>query len=239
MALLLSWSDMTIRVFSDFDGTITTQDTLVYLLDRYVGPAWLAIEDQVEAGTLSEEEGLQAEITLLKPAWEEARDAVLADVPIDPGFAPFAAWCRERGWPLAILSGGLEPLIRALLARKGLDELVLRANGLDFDEDGRWRVVPAGSPRIRARCNHCKTWHLAAASQAGARIVYVGDGCTDRCPAEHADLVFAKGGLLRWCEEKGLPYHPFESFTEIRDWFEGEAGRDWTQSRGEDACQGS
>lgn len=224
---------MAIRIFSDFDGTITRQDTLVYLLDRYAGPEWLAIEDRVEAGTLSEEEGLQAEIALLDPSWEEARQAVLDDVAVDPSFSDFAAWCRDRRWPLTLLSGGLEPLIRAVLEREGLGDLALRANGLEFEPDGRWRVIPAGSPRIRSRCNHCKTWHLAGASQAGAATVYVGDGCTDRCPSEHADLVFAKDGLRKWCEEKSLPYIPFDSFGEIRAWFESDAGLVWTREREE------
>jgi 2-hydroxy-3-keto-5-methylthiopentenyl-1-phosphate phosphatase len=224
---------MAIRVFSDFDGTVTVQDTLVYLLDRYIGPSWLEIEERVEAGTLSEEAGLQAEIALLSPPWEEARDAVLAEVPVDPGFAPFAAWCREQRWPLTLLSGGLEPLIRAVLEREGLGDLALRANSLEFDQDGRWRAVPADSPRIRARCNHCKTWHLAGAARAGARTVYIGDGCTDRCPAEQADLVFAKEGLRSWCEKKGLPYRPFDSFTEIQDWFESEEGLAWSKDREE------
>ncbi len=228
-----------IRIFSDFDGTVTQQDTLVYLLDRYAGPDWLTIEDQVEAGTLSEEAGLQAEIALLSVPWEEARDAVLTHVPVDPGFAPFTTWCRERQWPLALLSGGLEPLIRAVLEREGLGDLVLRANGLEFDPDGRWRVVPADSPRIRARCNHCKTWHLAGAARAGATIIYVGDGCTDRCPAEQADLVFAKDGLLRWCRERDIPCRPFDSFGDIRNWFHGEEGRAWSLAKGENPCPGS
>lgn len=221
---------MGIRVYTDFDGTVTRQDTLVYLLDRYVGSSWLEIEGRVDAGALSEEIGLQREIALLSTPWPEARDAVLADVPVDPRFAAFAALCRERGWPLTILSGGLAPLIRAVLDREGLTDIPLRANGLDFDADGRWRVLPAGTPRIRALCNHCKSWHLAGVRAEGDRLIYIGDGATDRCPAGHADLVFAKGGLIRWCEETRLPFQPFEEFGEILGWLASPAGEAWLAS---------
>ena len=218
---------MDIRIFTDFDGTITRQDTLVYLLDRYAGKTWYEIEDRVDAGTLSEEEGLRAEIALLTAPWEEAIAGVLADVPADAGFAPFSAWCRSERLPLTILSGGLAPVIRAVLEREGLGDMPFAANDLEFDPDGRWRVVPADTPRVRALCNHCKSWHLAGVRQRGCRTVYIGDGTTDRCPSTHADLVFAKGGLARWCDEQGVAYRPFEEFAEIQAWLAGDEGRAW------------
>ena len=36
-----------IRIYVDFDGTVTQHDSLVYLLDRYVGPSWLEIEHRI------------------------------------------------------------------------------------------------------------------------------------------------------------------------------------------------
>ncbi|MBN2172134.1 MAG: MtnX-like HAD-IB family phosphatase [Candidatus Krumholzibacteriota bacterium] len=223
---------MPVRVFVDFDGTITEIDTLVFLLDRYGGPAWREIEDRVEAGTLSEEQGLRDEIALIRAPWAEALGSVLAEVVVDPGFAAFAAWCRDRGWPLAILSGGLAPLIRAVLAREDLDHLALHANDLAFDGDGRWRVVPAATPRLRGLCNHCKSHWLEAARREGARVVYAGDGTTDRCPAERADLVFAKGALADWCAGRGMDHVPFARFDEVRVWLDGPAGAAWAAAAG-------
>jgi len=218
---------MSVRVYTDFDGTVTERDTLVHLLDHYAGPGWLKIERRVEDGSLSEERGLREEIALLAAPWDEARDLVLREVAADPGFAVFAAWCGDRGWPLEILSGGLAPLIRAVLAREGLARLPLHANDLAFEDGGRWRVVPATSPRIRALCNHCKSHWLVSARERGERVVYIGDGCTDRCPGGHADLLFAKGSLREWCEREGVAHRPFERFAEIQEWLEGPAGRGW------------
>ena len=166
----------------------------------------------MDDGSLPEKEGLRQEIALLTVPFEEALAALLAELPVDPGFAGFVELCRERGWPLAILSGGLRPLIEALLEREGLAGIPVHSNDLAFDEDGRWRVVPAETPRIRDLCNHCKTWWLR---RAEGPVVYIGDGTTDRCPSREADLVFAKGGLARWCEAEGIEHVSWERFEEI------------------------
>lgn len=221
---------MKISVFTDFDGTITAEDTLVHLLDHYVGPGWLEIERRVEAGTLTEEQGLQDEVAMLSAPFAEALARVLAEVPADPGFTSFVRFCRGRGWPLTILSGGLAPLIRGVLEREGLADVPFAANELAFDPDGRWRVVQASTPRINALCNHCKSWHLAGAAANGMRTVYIGDGTTDRCPAGRADLVFAKGSLVDWLAERGVAHERFAGFAEVEAWFASAAGRTWVQA---------
>jgi len=218
---------LNVHVFSDFDGTITLHDSLVHLLDRYAVDRWRAIEDEVESGSLGEEQGLRREIALLKLPFEEALATVLNEVPVDPDFARFVEYCESRSWPLAVVSGGLRPIIEAVLGKRGLDRVPVHANGLAFDPDGRWRVLPASTPRIRALCNHCKSWHLA---QALGPTIYIGDGTTDRCPGARADLLFAKGGLADWCGKEGLSHVRWSSFGEILDWMDGARGRSWLAS---------
>ena len=220
---------MSIRVFTDFDGTVTRTDSLVFLLDAYVGSSWLEIERRVEDGSLPEWEGLRQEVSLLTVPYEQARRRLLEELPLDPGFAAFAAFCEEKGWPLSILSGGLRPLIDALLERDGLSHLPVHSNDLAFEEDGRWRVVSAPTPRIRELCNHCKTWWLR---EAAGPVIYIGDGTTDRCPGREADLLFAKGGLARWSEEQGVPHLKWERFVDILDWMESPAGRSRLEALG-------
>jgi 2-hydroxy-3-keto-5-methylthiopentenyl-1-phosphate phosphatase len=49
----------------------------------------------------------------------------------------------------------------------------------------------------------------------GGEVVYVGDGYSDRCAAEKADRVFARRGLARWLDGRGVPYEHFEDFHEV------------------------
>ncbi|MDP6418573.1 MAG: MtnX-like HAD-IB family phosphatase [Candidatus Krumholzibacteria bacterium] len=215
---------MRVQVYTDFDGTVSEKDTLVHLLDKYHGAGWLEIERRVEDGSLSEMEGLQEEIALLDLPFQTALESVLEEVALDSAFVKFAHYCKERDWPLGILSGGLRPLILPMLEKAGIPELPLHCNDLGFLEDGRWKVLPAESPRIRGLCNHCKSWWL---QESRLPLIYIGDGTTDRCPAERADLLFAKGGLARWCEEEGLEHVPFETFDDILLWLDSLAGETW------------
>ena len=47
-------------------------------------------------------------------------------------------------------------------------------------------------------------------------IVYIGDGHTDLCPIQLADLVYAKGFLKTHCEEKLFRFLPFQTFKDIK-----------------------
>ena len=48
-------------------------------------------------------------------------------------------------------------------------------------------------------------------------IIYVGDGLSDWCAASQADMVFAKGDLRGYCEEKSIPYYPFEHLGDVAE----------------------
>ncbi len=60
----------------------------------------------------------------------------------------------------------------------------------------------------------CKRASVQALTN-GSKLVYVGDGYSDRCAAELADHVFARTGLARYFDAKGLDYVPFEDFHDI------------------------
>jgi 2-hydroxy-3-keto-5-methylthiopentenyl-1-phosphate phosphatase len=47
------------------------------------------------------------------------------------------------------------------------------------------------------------------------RVVFVGDGYSDACGADEADLVLAKKDLIRYCEDKGISYNSYRSFDDV------------------------
>jgi 2-hydroxy-3-keto-5-methylthiopentenyl-1-phosphate phosphatase len=65
-------------------------------------------------------------------------------------------------------------------------------------------------------CANCKRNHILNSSGEEDITVYIGDGWSDTCAAEHCDIIFAKRSLLKYCEENGLPYHPFKTFSDVR-----------------------
>jgi len=197
------------RVFVDFDGTIAPVDTTDLLLERFAAPAWREIEDDWKAGRIGSRECLVRQIDLVR-ASEAQMDAFVAGIEIDRGFARFARLCRRLGHSVTIVSDGLDRTIEAVLGRYDLD-LPFHANRLQWRGDDRWRLTfPHASSDCRALAGTCKCRFLDG--QPRQLHIVVGDGRSDFCVADRADLVLAKGALLDRCRASAIPHLAFVDF---------------------------
>lgn len=201
-------------IFSDFDGTITRTDTLVFLLDNFGAPNWWDIEMRLMRGELNEREALRMEIDSLRIDWDTAMQALYDNIDIDPGFPNYLKWIQSKEIPFMVLSGGFEEISGALLRKHNLNGFEIRANTIEIQND-RWKVVPSQRPRIKGLCNNCKTFPLMEMKKAGVKTIYIGDGNTDRCAAENADIVFAKKDLADYLEQKRIPFYNYSDFNDI------------------------
>jgi 2-hydroxy-3-keto-5-methylthiopentenyl-1-phosphate phosphatase len=206
-----------IEVFCDFDGTLTSRDTLDLLLERFAPPSWRELDRDMLAGTISEREGLKAEMALITAPDELLLETLFAEIQPAEGLSELMAFIKERGWPMTVLSGGLVRLAGALWNRWGYGDVPLLANDHRRNGRGGLEVIEAPTPRLRERCSHCKTWHLQQARARGATLVYVGDGLTDYCPAEAAQRRYAKGHLLEHLRRKDLEVIPFTDLREVAE----------------------
>lgn len=205
------------EIFVDFDGTITASDSLEFILNKYVGSVWQSIEDRVTRKELAEKEALQKEFDLLHADLKDVLND-LKNIPIDPHFEEFVRICRASRIPITVVSGGFDIFIRTIFELNGIEDIPFHSNSV-LVKKGRWQVVPSATPRLRNNCNHCKSYWLKNARDAGKTVVYIGDGNTDRCPAEYADIRFAKDGLAEYLKESSLAYFPFRDFSDvIRIW---------------------
>jgi 2-hydroxy-3-keto-5-methylthiopentenyl-1-phosphate phosphatase len=73
-------------------------------------------------------------------------------------------------------------------------------------------LFPHGRGDCRALAGNCKC-QFAAAPPGTVRVV-VGDGRSDFCVAEQAELVLAKSALAKHAAATGLPHFPIQSFAE-------------------------
>ena len=80
---------------------------------------------------------------------------------------------------------------------------------------------PSNFPTPMKTCNKCGTCksNILESCQADyGKIVYVGDGYSDLCPARKADLVFAKGILwTRLSEKEQRGVRKYRSFRDVKD----------------------
>ncbi len=215
-------------VFTDFDGTITRND-IGDTMFKVFGNEKESAEAFRESskGIISVQESWRrscATVGSLSPA---AFDSFVECQEIDAGFHRFERYCSEKSIPIHILSDGFDLYIRHVLQREQLDHLPFYSNELVIEPDGTLTPRFPYTDSECIMCANCKRNHLLTKSDDENVIVYIGNGFSDQCPSRYADVVFAKGTLLRYCERENITFHRFQTFDDVLSKFAGmvEGGR--------------
>lgn len=208
-------SRLMFQIFCDFDGTITNRDSIVFLTEEYGrGPEFRRqVVDAIREGEITVFEAIRRELETVKLTWPQARRVLLENIQVDPTFPRFADWCGRRGWPLAVVSSGLEPVVSLFVGGLGVPVF---AHPVECRKTG-WIY--------RKRKDRDKVGVLKAARGKG-RVVYIGDGLSDLPAIPLSDLLFACGYLAEHCARQGVPHHPFDDFDDIRRRLDELAGTD-------------
>ena len=205
-------------VVCDFDGTAVTEDIGDQVSIHFAGhDAWRAAEDRYKAGEIPFSALLSAIFAPITASAHEIAAWARARAVLRPGLERFVARCRERAIPFLVVSAGLDVYIHAVLERLPPElhaYVEVRCNHATCSPSGL-AVEFHGDGGGCGRCGFCKGTVVDELRRAGHRVALCGDGTADRCAAEKADLVFARGRLPRYCEEMGVPYTRFESFEDV------------------------
>ena len=218
--LWLSCSRKTMVIFSDFDGTIVQNDVGDLLFQTFgdvpmcaqAVRAWL--DDEISSRACWQRQAETARVT------QQQLDEFCDTQAIARGFVEFASYCRRKDWRLYVLSDGLDYYIRRIFSRYDLD-LPVFSNTLKFlpPQNGaipdRIAVEFPFFEHSCGRCGNCKSYHVRRLAEPNRKSVYIGDGFSDRCGAQAADVICAKGDLAEWCIANRKPYFPFEDFEAI------------------------
>jgi len=200
-------------VLCDFDGTISPNDILDILYDRFAGQECQELTkkwDQSEISTPAEIQGCFASMSATRTEMESALDPVH----LDPGFSDFVCFCHEQGYALAILSDGLRWYIAYILERHGITDVTIYANDVEFAPDGMLIYSPWYHPDTPLR-GTSKPAIIQKYHAEGYTVVFIGDGPTDNEAAEVADIVFAKDRLAKYCRIKGISFTEFNQFSDV------------------------
>jgi 2-hydroxy-3-keto-5-methylthiopentenyl-1-phosphate phosphatase len=210
----MSRSEPRIRIYCDFDGTITKEDVGDRFFEVFAGQEMWEYNACYRDGKISAEELYRKNCSRITDISNQKIDEFCAQFKVIPSFPVFVDWARENDFPLLILSDGLDVYIERLLAKADLD-VPFRANSFVVYDDGRCTIdFPYSYHDCHCTAN-CKRNHLLLNSGDDDYIVYIGDGVSDFCPAKHADLVFAKDDLEIHCQENNISYRRFFDFSDI------------------------
>jgi 2-hydroxy-3-keto-5-methylthiopentenyl-1-phosphate phosphatase len=192
-------------IIVDWDGTATTEDTLIKALAEFGD--WQIYREAAAAlkrGEITLHEEIRRDAESIKAPLEEVQAWLVEEMNLRPGFHEFAEAYRP-----VIVSSNFRQLIEPILEHEGL-ELVVRANEVEWHPDG-WR----GSFRNGEACGTCGEPCKRADVPADEHVVYVGDGYSDRCAAQAADRIFARDGLATYLDEHGVAYERFDDFFDV------------------------
>lgn len=205
------------KVFCDFDGTTAKNDVGSLLFRTFGDDRCHAIVQKWIDGHISSKQCLLDECRLTRVTQDELEDFADAQE-LDPHFKKFFQFCQNNDIEVEIVSDGLDFYIERILQNHGLDsQIQVRANHIRFENDNR--IVPEFPYYEQGcgQCANCKGVHVREAKKNHDTLVYVGDGLSDRCGAEAADVVFAKTGrdLLPYCQKHDIPVKPFSNFADV------------------------
>jgi len=198
----------------DFDGTAARQDVQVSILDRFSPVDWREIERQILEEGHKSYKYLPAIYAHWRTPQQLVEQFVEEEMDLDPHFPAFVAWCQKHGYPVEIVSDGLELYVKILLARYNLD-IPYRSNRITMTEHGAVMEFPYHADDC-GKCGNCKRQRVLEVKRDPlVKVVYIGDGISDECPAEHADILLAKGHLAQYCREHRIEHIPFANFGDI------------------------
>jgi 2,3-diketo-5-methylthio-1-phosphopentane phosphatase len=207
-------------VFFDFDNTITPFDVLDDIIKCFsINKDWVAFEESWRKGKISSRECLKGQLRSVRVTKKNLLQ-YLSKIKLDSHFPDLLNTLRKKGIDLAILSDSFSFIIENILRNNGIKGLRIYSNRLRFNKDRMIPLFPHFNKKC-PRCANCKTRHLSSNGSRNKRVVYIGDGLSDVCPAENADFVFAKDSLLKHFNRTKRRCVAFRNMGDIYQYFRG------------------
>lgn len=210
--------DRKVRVYIDFDGTISTHDIGEQIF-RVMGDTARVdkILTEMNDQSISTTEGWRRLLDTLPPMNEERLSNFVLQYALDPAFKDFLRFAAERQFDCAIVSDGMDFYIRLLLEREGITDIPVFSNHLVFLDDQTLKLEFSLQDEECRLCAHCKRNRVVVTSADEDYTVYIGNGHSDMCAAQYCDFIFAKDSLLKFCEKERIPFSPFSNFRDVQE----------------------
>lgn len=212
-------SDTNFGLLLDFDGTVTTIDTLQYLLDHYGMRNWRELDRQVVNGSMKELDAMRMQMESLSILPADILPEIIKKIPLRSGFPEFVTLANQHQIPLRIVSAGFCEIINPYLLAHSIHCEVVANHITEISELTGWQIGASVQPLPECKHSHCKCRSEEWLRGMQRKVYFVGDGITDYCVAKRADTIFAvQGSTLEWlCNRDGLSCTPFQSFEQLSE----------------------
>jgi 2-hydroxy-3-keto-5-methylthiopentenyl-1-phosphate phosphatase len=201
---------------SDFDGTMTRHDFYRLVIESLLPPDTPDHWAEYRAGTITHFEALRRYFASIRASEAEVL-AVVERMGLDPELPAAVEGLRRAGWGVVVTSAGCDWYIRRLLSAAGV-EVEVHSNPGRFEAGkGLLMEMPTGSPYLSATLGVDKMEVVRRLLAEGRTVAFAGDGFPDAGAARlvPGELRFARGDLANVLRDERLPFHPFETWSDI------------------------
>lgn len=210
-------------IFSDFDGTITNHDVIMMIMKRFAPPEWEKIKDDIlYKRTINLKDGVEKLFNLIESSKkEEILNYIKKEVEIRDGFEDFIEYCEMSDLEFNVVSGGLDFMVETVL-EKYKNRMKFHCNKGNFNTEKitvSYSYLPENC-KVCGTCGCCKIEVIDKYPKENYQRIVIGDSLTDLEVSKVADLVFARADLIKYLDQEGFPYVPFETFYDIKEHLE-------------------
>lgn len=208
-----------LKIFCDFDGTITKKDVWIDTGEYFINDKvqWAIVLEKFNKGEIGARNCFLQEAALIENFDFEIFNKIIDKQEIDSHFGEFAEFCHSNNIPVYILSEGMEHYISRILGNIQAD-LPYYANAMIFSEDNKsFKLEFPNSDSDCDTCGCCKRNLILNLTGDDEISVYIGDGMTDTCAVQYADMVFAKKTLASYCWKNNITYFEYQNFSDIKN----------------------
>ncbi len=212
----------------DFDGTLSVRDTIDAMLERFADPSWEDVEKSWLAGEISAVECMTQQVRMVE-ADNVTLESFFRGIQLDASFLPFYKHISQFA-KVAIVSDGLDHAVKVAMRTAAMPDIPVYANHLHFSPQGIDISFPNKVEGCAGGNGTCKCAIARNLSlESGGPVVLIGDGKSDACLSGRADIVFAKGSLIKHCEKNGIEHHKFQTFADVLAKVKTWPKETWTQ----------
>ncbi len=201
-------------VFCDFDGTITSQDTFVTMLEKFTPEAAAQFLPAIFRREITLKQGIHRTLGSIQTVHYAEIIEFISHQPIRPGLKEFLDFLNDAEVPFIVLSGGLTDMVRAVLERQ---ELIGSVRAIHAGEVALTGDFLQAYSKIESDTEFVAKAKVMEKYPAQEKIA-IGDSVTDINMSLAADLVFARDRLKQYLDTENKPYLPWQDFWEIKDY---------------------
>ena len=224
---------MKLAVLSDFDGTVTLNDTFRNVAERFAKGDWMAVDDQYVKGQITLEECLRRQGAMVKASKSQILDELDEVTRFRAGFDNLIDYCKTNHYPLVLVSAGLDFVVKHFLRLQKWRKMELYAASAKCTPTG----IKFDFPKLKDnRSISLKDDTVRYYKTKADTVAYIGDGRWDLHAVRNADLRFAikNSKLSELCKEQEIQATIVSDFKEMVVSLQSEAlKRDRWQGDGE------